>query len=310
MPLRACHAVATTVDLDVFSDDAKRARIGRSHGSGARAATGATSRRGHVLAQPRAPARGEERRHSKFGNRGTFMTTSVLTPTLRVLALTIVCSVTAIPGLWADPVTVTSGAFNLEFGDGFFWGFHGADGFVLSGARCPSCDIIQVPINPQFVVGGSTSGIAVNLSAVAGGESSSTRFPLGAATGIINGTEYSSPVALAGTFRLDAPTIVLPSPNGRGELRLNVPFDFSGQVTGFAATDFDARVPLFHLDLVGQGTANVFALDDNGVFTQTDVEYTFAATPEPATVGLLGVGLIALVGRALRQRMRPSSRQD
>jgi hypothetical protein len=75
-------------------------------------------------------------------------------------------------------------------------------------------------------------------------------------------------------------------------------------VTGFAATDVDARVPLFHVDLMGQGTANVFALDDKGVFTQADLEYTFAATPEPATVGLLGFGFIVLVGRAL-QRMRP-----
>jgi hypothetical protein len=231
--------------------------------------------------------------------------TGVLTPTLRVLALTLLCSVSAIPRLWADPVAVTSGAFNLEWGDGFFWGFHGTDGFALSDvSACPPCDVIKVPMNPQFVVSGSTPGMAVNLSAVAGGESPSTRFPLGAATGMINGTKYSSPVALAGTFRFDAPTIVLPSPNARGELRLSVPFEFNGQVTGFAATDFDARVPLFHVDLMGQGTANVFAFDDKGVFTQASVEYTFAATPEPATVGLLGFGFIVLVGRAL-QRMRP-----
>ena len=232
--------------------------------------------------------------------------TGVLTPTLRVLALTLLCSVSAIPRLWADPVTVTSGAFNLEWGDGFFWGLHGTDGFALSDvSACPPCDVIKVPMNPQFVVSGSTPGMAVNLSAVAGGESPSTRFPLGAATGMVNGTEYSSPVALAGTFRFDAPTIVLPSPNARGELRLNVPFEFNGQVTGFAATDVDARMPLFHVDLMGRGTANVFAFDDKGVFTQADVEYTFAATPEPATVGLLGFGFIVLVGRAL-QRMRPA----
>jgi hypothetical protein len=114
---------------------------------------------------------------------------------------------------------------------------------------------------------------------------------------------------LAGTFRFDAPTIALPPPQpGRFaeglELRLDVPFAFNGQITGFAATDLDATMPLFHVDLSGQGTANVFAIFDKGKFTDADVEYTFAATPEPATVGLLGFGFIVLVGRAL-QRMTP-----
>jgi PEP-CTERM motif-containing protein len=243
--------------------------------------------------------------------RGTFMTAGVLTSTLRVVALTIVCSASAVPRLWADPVTVTSGAFNLEFSDGIFWGFHGTDGFALLQNLACACDrFIQVPINPQLVVARSTPGTAVNLSAVAGGESPSTRFPLGAATGIVNGTEYSSPVALAGTFRFDAPTIVLPPPQpsrfGNGlELRLDVPFAFNGQVTGFAATDLDATMPLFHVDLVGQGTANFIASFDEGkFFGPPDVEFTFAATPEPATVGLLGFGLVGLVGRA-RRRMRP-----
>lgn len=240
------------------------------------------------------------------------MTAGVFNPTLRVLALATLCSVSAIPRVWADPVTVTSGAFNLEWGDGFFWGIHGTDGFALGGVGvCPPCDIfINVPINPQFVVAGSTPGTAVNLSAVAGGESSSTRFPLGGAIGTVNGTEYSqsNPVLLAGTFRFDASTIVLPPPQpGRFsdglELRVDEPFAFNGQLTGFAATDLEATRPLFHLDLVGQGTANVFAIFDKGVFTQTDVEYTFAETPEPATVGLLGFGLIGVLWRARKRSM-------
>jgi len=275
------------------------------------AATGATSRRGHVLAQPRAQARSKEAALSIRKIGGTFMTAGVLTPTLRVVALTIVCSASAVPRLWADPVTVTSGAFNLFFSDGIFWGFHGTDGFALLQTFACACDVIQVPINPQLVVARSTPGTAVNLSAVAGGESPSTRFPLGAAKGIINGTEYSSPVALAGTFRFDVPTIVLPPPQpsrfGSGlELRLEVPFAFNGQTTGFAATDLDATMPLFHVDLVGQGTANFIASFDEGKFSPADVEYTFAATPEPATVGLLGFGLVGLVGRA-RRRMNRSS---
>ena len=240
------------------------------------------------------------------------MTAGVLTSTLRVVALTIVCSASAVPRLWADPVTVTSGGFSLFFSDGIFWGFHGTDGFALLQTFCAGCDVIQVPINPQFVMANSTPGTAVNLSAVAGGELPSTRFPLGAAIGMVNGTQYSnsSPVLLAGTFRFDAPTIVLPPPQpsrfGNGlELRLDVPFAFNGQVTGFAATDLDATVPLFHADLVGQGTANFIASFDEGkFFGPPDVEFTFAATPEPATVGLLGFGLVGLVGRA-RRRMRP-----
>jgi hypothetical protein len=116
---------------------------------------------------------------------------------------------------------------------------------------------------------------------------------------VINGTEFLRPFSvppgsprprLAGTLNFAAPVIELPPLDSVGPIfaEFTAPFVLNGQVTGFAAHDLDGREPLFHVALVGQA----------------DVRYTFAATPEPRTLALLGTGLVGLVARARPKRRR------
>jgi hypothetical protein len=228
------------------------------------------------------------------------MSIGVFTRSLRVLGMAALCSVSSVPSLRAEPIVVTSGWIVVGFDNPAAFQFFGNE-LVLSGIFVETLSSPQQTCSP-----GCVRGTAVNMSAVAGGESASTRFPLGFSTGtIINGTEFFRPFGLgaesprlAGTLRFDAPVVVLPN--------FTAPFVFNGRVTGFAADDLDARVPLFDVELVGQGTARLQFEDFvNGVSLEPVATYTFAATPEPATLALFGTGFVGLLSRAWRHKRIP-----
>jgi hypothetical protein len=237
------------------------------------------------------------------------MIRTLLPRSLQLFAVSVLLSASSVLSLAAEPITVTSGIFGSPDDGPAGFGLFGPDGFAL-GAFNPL--VTSSPGGTCFE--GCTPGSAVDMSTAAGGESTFTRFTLGLpGEANINGIRFTQ-LGLAGTFRFDAPAVVLPPLDSFKPL--TAPFVFHGHVTGFARDDLNLQVPLFDGALIGQGSAmlNFFGFVD-GSYRRPYVTYTFATpalgpVPEPTTIVLLGTAFAGIAARRWRQRNRLSRSID
>lgn len=122
-----------------------------------------------------------------------------------------------------------------------------------------------------------------------GGLFGDNNFP-GVAT--INGVTFSN-IDLA-VFLQNNSTTILPA-NFGGTQGVNLPFSMEGIVSGFGRCPEDplnpgCRVQVFSITVKGSGIATVSDI----VQPHPRVVYNFQPVPEPATLGLLGIGVATL----------------
>lgn len=216
--------------------------------------------------------------------------------------VTAILLVAAPSAVRADPVTIQSGVLETRVLLGLArTTLHGTDGFLLS------LGIEGFRTSVSFSCTPCVAGSTVDLS---GG----FEFPRANGHAVVDGVTYPQIFAdnMSGTLSTGSTQL-----NGNGDLRVSLEFTFTGVVNGYLLDPFvfGATDPVFTKTLSGSGTATgtfLFSPPDivnPGLFTATEIDYTFGATsqtPEPATLLLCATASVALLRKRVLTRVGPS----
>jgi hypothetical protein len=200
----------------------------------------------------------------------------------------------AVPAeLYADPITLTTGSLTVSFGRGSFRSqllTTSGDGFSLWEANADG------PAQPGFLPGCNEFA---PCQAGASTSPSGTIVINGMGAATIGGTTYEPAryTPMAGgdnAFTFAAGGITIPSTTERS-ITLQTPFTFDGSLTVLDVNFSE----IFQSQFTGQGLASVTFNQFNGGYAMERVRFDFAAaTPEPASLALLGGGLLGMAGAA------------
>ena len=196
------------------------------------------------------------------------------------LAAVLLTTAIAAPSAREARIKVTSGQAVVAWDDPSSFALHGNE-LDLTGL------FVRVSESAQDICfRGCTPGTRVDLSAVFGGPLIGS---LGQSfTAVVQGVTYaptddeSNPsLVLAGELHFRAPPVRLPplsDPNQHQVVFVTAPFAFTGHIAGFAPDAADgSALPLFHVRLVGRGTARLRLVNIGGAWGAPEITYEFEA---------------------------------